>query len=1031
MVSWATPGKMSGYSGTDVAWKADIYSFNVAGSVDVNAATRLQYTLPNSDTNRLYVTGSFTLESGDLAPNNITRPEFIGGRQFTATLFLAPASAFAPGAIPTPTQILAASTIAQRAPQNRYTAGTLAVTLPGIAPSQLQVNTKYWALFIPTTIENGNQALPASVATDKPLVNIGVDTIGRALSFWANRTPNAPTITSPVSGSVVAPGDTFTFTYNPGDPDSNAVPDSMKLNRDLGGVQIQYAPVPTASNPSPEWLPLRYQHMGEVVIDAEYIRGQTNGGNDLLDDLGTVVRVGPNQPALPGEGGLPSGSWQIRVRTADFGHPLPASYPPANMGGAVTFATYPSVNISPWSAPVRVTVPAQVPLPTLLSPIKYTAVVENANIRLSWKYRNTATPPFPQASRTVQIRKVGDPSWTTLASGAGSDDFLMVAKPIPQTEVIPDGDFEEGTLGGFLPGDDPLGASTEIENLENPAIAWQGSHCLQVWTNVDGPALTYRRVALTPGHRRFSLSCWAAPIVGFAWPAFDTDDVVSASLRFFDADGNLLSTASSSWSGWTDWTQILWDGSWLDDAAYMEFSVYADTATPGKAAGFWLDEVSFVTSQPTSDITYPFEANTLYEWRVSVTDTDGVSSGYTASERFWVAPEPASGGTRPLPAETIDGASLGCGTHRVFIYKRGGAVRVGELRGITSVDWERVRDEISTSKIVVTDWDIDCGNLLAQLQTWAYEVVIFRDNGFSVDRVWEGPITLLTYERDTVTIQAKDVMGYAYRRIIRQEMNDSGGATVVDRATRILQNAFAPDDPNILSYLTPLIRDDDPNQRRNTPAYSRTAYEEIDDMASNSGLDYVTVGRSILLWGTHHRIGVLPEFRDEDLGSPPIVSEYGMSMANVYSVSNGNGIHGEATRLDVSGNDPVYGLVEMLSSSWASDEEAEQGIYTGSEAALVEDFENFAERSIANKYPPPVVVRVPDNSTLSPDAVISIQQLVPGVAIPLRSTGTLRTVVQAQKLDSVRVTEAAGVETITVTMSPFYRDDTETEEGDL
>jgi hypothetical protein len=325
--------------------------------------------------------------------------------------------------------------------------------------------------------------------------------------------------------------------------------------------------------------------------------------------------------------------------------------------------------------------------------------------------------------------------------------------------------------------------------------------------------------------------------------------------------------------------------------------------------------------------------------------------------------------------------------------------------------------------VQVVDWDIDCGNLLSRLRTWAYELVIFRDNGYGNERVWEGPITLLTYERDKVTIQAKDVMAYAYRRILKQEMNDQG-VSVVDRAARVLQNCIGPDDPNVLQWMQPLMRSDDAKQYRKTPAYSRTAYEEVDDMAANSGLDYTVVGRAILLWGTKHRIGTLPEFRDEDLGSTPIVSEYGMSMANYYAVSDGNGTYGTASRLDANGKDPENGLVEMLSSTWAQDAEQETGTYTEEGLETVrKSFAEFAERSIADRYPTPVVVRVPDGTSLNPDTVINIQQLVPGVAIPLRSVGTLREVRTTQKLDSIKVIQEGDNEMITVTMSAFTRDD--------
>ncbi len=156
-----------------------------------------------------------------------------------------------------------------------------------------------------------------------------------------------------------------------------------------------------------------------------------------------------------------------------------------------------------------------------------------------------------------------------------------------------------------------------------------------------------------------------------------------------------------------------------------------------------------------------------------------------------------------------------------------------------------------------------------------------------------------------------------------------------------------------------------------------------------------------------------------------------MSMANVYAVSDGNGVYGEANRLNEDGKDPTYGLVEMLSSTWASDTGEETGTYTEAGLETVrKSFETSAERSIADRYGPPVVVRVPDNTRLNPDTVLSIQHLVPGVVVPLRSTGTLRTVVATQKLDSVSVTEKDGEETITVTLSPFSRDDNAIEGGE-
>jgi hypothetical protein len=420
-------------------------------------------------------------------------------------------------------------------------------------------------------------------------------------------------------------------------------------------------------------------------------------------------------------------------------------------------------------------------------------------------------------------------------------------------------------------------------------------------------------------------------------------------------------------------------------------------------------------------------ATTAYEWRVRAVDTAGTASDWMIPAQFWVVPAVGSGGVKPIPSSTIDGATLGCGTHRVFVYRRGGTVRAGEITGVTYVDYARVRDDMSTAQVIVQNWSVDCGKLLGSLESWAYEIVIFRDNGYSVERVWEGPITQPIWETTQVTINAKDVMAYPYRRILKQDMNDSGaghGDTVVSRATRVLQNVMAPDDPNVLAYLNPLVRDDDTMEYRSTPGWTRTAFEEIDDMAANAGLDYTVVGRSILLWSGKHRIGTLPEFTDDHLGSSPIVSEYGMSAANLYSVGDGQGNHGDANRLNSDGADPVYGLIEVLGSDWTSGSTASTGTYTRDGlTAAISGWQSSAESAIADRYPPPVLVRIPDGTSLNPDTPISFQQLVPGVVIPVRCVKGLRPVQTTQKLDSVKVVEQGGVETITVTMSPFSSDD--------
>lgn len=859
--TWYADGSFTGFSPTTLELDYELIHLATGGAVDVQAITRVQYKTDDAWGGSLWANGKIRVSRSDWDAAKAANPN----NGITALLAIAKASDVP--AVPSTNDIWTSAFWNGRIyGALNYTAappvgGTIDTAFPIIGPdgTVLQPNTKYWAMVLPVAC---NTSSPITAAI--PLASF-TNSQGRAVSFWTNRTPNAPVISSPPTGTVVTAGATVLLTIAATNDPDRVSGDLGAFRADRAGVQVQYAPRPTVANPTPTWTDLPFADDSNVLRKGWYISRSNanvvNEGLGWLVALGSVnITCGSPTPSA-GTGFLAAGDWQIRVRTFDYGHPFPEDLQPLGLSrasGAFTASDYPATNTSPWSTPVIVTVASQVPPPIPTYPIGNSAVTLGGTVTMTWQYRNTHVPPFAQARRWVRIRRVGDSAWT---------------------------------------------------------------------------------------------------------------DVV-------------VNEASAS-------------------ASYA-------------LAGFTL------------------VSGNQYEWQVKVQDTDGVTSDWSAVVRFWAVPRPGSGDVRPLPSSTIDGATLGCGTHRVEVYRRGGTERVGEITGISEIEWNRVRDDISTAKIVVADWGIDCGNLLAQLQCWAYELVITRDNGYSRDRVWEGPITLLTYESDTVTIHAKDVMALAYRRILKQKMTDAAnGDTVTSRAARVLQNVLAPDDPNVLAYLTVVSSSGDAMQYRSTPEYSRTAFEEVDDMAANAGLDYTVVGRSIILWGTKNHIGTLPEFRDADLGNTPIVSEYGMSMANRYVVSDGNGVWGEATRLDSSGNDTTYGLVEMLSSSWASDSTPDSGTYTQEGlATIIASFEGFSERSIANRYPPPVTVRIPDNTTINPDAVISIQHLVPGVVVPLRSTSTLRTVVANQKLDSVRVIETNKVETITISLSPFSRDDDDTEGGD-
>lgn len=451
-------------------------------------------------------------------------------------------------------------------------------------------------------------------------------------------------------------------------------------------------------------------------------------------------------------------------------------------------------------------------------------------------------------------------------------------------------------------------------------------------------------------------------------------------------------------------------------------TIFGDVTTPGSDQFWDMDPGTF-------------ETEFLYAYQVRTIGTTAKTSDWSEEAYFWTARTPGSGAGLEVISSGRPQDPLGMGANRAFVYARGGETLIGELKPLTTINWNRKRDDISGGSLIINQWDDEGRLFLGSLRTWQHEVVVFRDSV----RVFEGPITRIAASKDRIEIEFKDVMAYVYRRIMRQGYADNyqvvngeqlGLTTVVNRGAQIILNALAYDDPNVLPYLTILDNVGDAKNSRVRKDFSSTAWEEVDDLAAHAGLDYTTAGRRILLNDTHRPVGRLPEMGDGDFSDPPVVTEYGMELANVLAVTNNNGIYGIAYRGVDADHVPLgpEGFVEMLDSAYGESEGAgtEQTLTREARKRLVATLTAQATRNIGGRYttygPAPLVVRVPDNSTLSPDVNLGINQLIPGVWIPVRSSSGVRDVAQWQKLDAIGVTQDANGEKIAVTMSAAPND---------
>lgn len=366
--------------------------------------------------------------------------------------------------------------------------------------------------------------------------------------------------------------------------------------------------------------------------------------------------------------------------------------------------------------------------------------------------------------------------------------------------------------------------------------------------------------------------------------------------------------------------------------------------------------------------------------------------------------------------------ALSCAQHTAYVFDRGGRRKVAQFGPLLKVKWGRLRDDISVATAVVGVPSAACSRALGIIEAGRHELVIFR----GTDRVWEGPITRITYTGTKVEIEAKDVMHYVNRTIMRREYDNRypNNSTALARIRRIMTAEMARkealDPPiNTLAHVKYLFADTAAGERdagtaARTLPYEMTVFEHIDNYAQRGGVDYTVVGRSILFFDVRKRIGQTPMVTADDFLGDPVITQYGMELATYVAHSDGKGHFGEA-----GGTDPYYGQWEVLFQAY--DEDAERD---GDEPPSVEELRSQAERTHRQSYRPPLVVRIPDNTSLNPDGVLRIEDLVPGVHIPMRAALPGRTVSQMQKLDSMTVTEdAQNGEKISVVMSPAPSND--------
>lgn len=371
---------------------------------------------------------------------------------------------------------------------------------------------------------------------------------------------------------------------------------------------------------------------------------------------------------------------------------------------------------------------------------------------------------------------------------------------------------------------------------------------------------------------------------------------------------------------------------------------------------------------------------------------------------------------------------LGCAstyTALVWYYDRvlGKLRYYTELTGLTSVTWERVLDDFSEARIRFRPRQgDDCcgklrpifdaqGNMLEPgLWPWASEVAIYRDG----ELVWMGPVFSIDEtvqpdeSTDYIQITARDFLGWLDRRTIHNDIfftDQFYDLSVIGE--RIVRDAFEPDDPGVLQHLR--VSPSGRKGRYSIRKWENKSGEELRNVA-RGGLDFTSVGRAIII-GSPSRDPEVPTItlRARDFQSGIEIRVVGAEAATagvaVGGLPEGEDPENPPKKAYFGGKDDFFGLIE----AWISSEGVQD------EAFLLWT----AKQRVAEGNPPPHTLSVPADSSLNPEAPVSIHQLVPSTYFTLLISGTCRRLAQYMRLSHLRVTwEAGQTERVGVTFIP-------------
>jgi len=324
------------------------------------------------------------------------------------------------------------------------------------------------------------------------------------------------------------------------------------------------------------------------------------------------------------------------------------------------------------------------------------------------------------------------------------------------------------------------------------------------------------------------------------------------------------------------------------------------------------------------------------------------------------------------------GAILGSGDDlRVVLLTRGGQNVIAEINPDEGRFDRRLDDtsELSLTATVGGGLDVSCCEALADVYTWATEILVYRDGRDA----WVGPVTNAIFQHGKVSITASDLSSWWDRRVVGS-MNFTR-KDLTDIFVAVSDNAMSSDtSPNIILSPTPSGIYGDRNIDGSQYDYARDHLEEL----GNTGVDWTAYSRTILVGPQEIPVAPYVTLLDEHFTAPPTIEERGNDKATVVVVK-GKGVTGVARD-----NDFALFAGEIVRVFEEPDIE---------DQASVDD----AAQSRVEYLRDPTFITTTRSGALKTTAPITVAELIPGIRVRLDSQATCRKLVRDFRLDRVEV----------------------------